>query len=130
MQKVWKRMKTPAGLGVAAALALVLAGMAVVAIAAPWDALLLGAGGLPLVGMALTADRETQYKEWPGIKAYPVKTGVFRGRSIICLIFERTQHRALQQVREARAANHRSVGHPGRLTAGLANQEERRSGKI
>jgi hypothetical protein len=74
------------GIACALACALVLAGAIAVVALAPSAAL--GSGlllGLPLAGMALSADRQTQYKE-VGIKAYPVLTGVtiYKG-GMVCI---------------------------------------------
>jgi hypothetical protein len=73
---MWNRIRTPRGLAVLAVLLVALVGIAAVAVAAPVETLLAAAGAAPIVGMALSADRETQMKEWPGEKAYPVLTGV------------------------------------------------------
>jgi hypothetical protein len=75
MSRFWKRLKSPAGCVLAAMVLPVLALVGWLAWTHPGSLLAL-AGGVPFIGMALSADRETQYKEWPGIKSYKVKTGV------------------------------------------------------
>jgi hypothetical protein len=78
-------LKTPAGIVCALVCCLILVGTIATVVAAPGPAL--GSGlllGLPFVGMALSADRETQYKPI-GINAYTVKasTTVYKG-SMVC----------------------------------------------
>lgn len=107
MKKIWRRLKTPRGLAIAAILAVVLAGVAAVILAAPGPALASGLLlGLPMVGMALAADRETQYKEAPGIKRYLVKTGVtiYKG-GLVCI-----ESSGGYAVPGADTANYRCVG--------------------
>ena len=86
MKKIWRRLKTSRGIALAAILAVVLAGAAAVMLTAPWEVLASSGLLLPMVGLALAADRETQYKEGLGIKRYLVKTGVtiYKG-GLVCV---------------------------------------------
>lgn len=106
MRKFWNRIRTPRGLAVLAVLVVALVGVAAVAVAAPLETLLAAAGGVPIIGMALSADRETQMKEWPGIKAYKVKTGVTIYKGGMVCIDPSTGY----AVPAADTANYRCVG--------------------
>ena len=75
MKRFWRKLRTPAGIALVIGCLLLAAGCLLVFGAAPWETLASLGVTLPLVGMALSADRETQMKE-VGVKAYPVKTGV------------------------------------------------------
>jgi hypothetical protein len=99
-------MKTPRGLMVAAVLLVALCGVAAVVAAAPWESLAIGLGGLPLAVGALSADRETKMKEWPGIKSYPVQTAVTIYKGGMVCINPSTGY----AVPAADTANYRCVG--------------------
>lgn len=85
MKNVWRKLRTPRGIALAITLLLVLAGLGMIAGASPSAGLVGGLlMGLPLLGAALAADRETQQKE-AGVKWYPVAAvKVYKG-SLVCI---------------------------------------------
>ena len=75
MKRFWRNLKRPNGIALLAFCLLLAAGCLLVVAAAPWETFASLGLALPLVGMALAADRETQMKE-VGLKAYGVQTAV------------------------------------------------------